>query len=70
METPIGFVPRPEDIDLDGTDVSEETLRKLLTVDPALWRAEAAGIREFYAKFGEKLPKTLADELERLEKAL
>ena len=70
VETPIGFVPRPEDIDLGGTDVSEETLRKLLTVDPALWRAEAAGIREFYAKFGEKLPKTLADELERLEKAL
>ena len=70
VETPIGFVPRPEDIDLRGTDVSEETLRGLLTVDPALWRAETAGIREFYARFGEKLPKRLAEELDRLEKAL
>ncbi len=70
VETPIGFVPRPEDIDLSGTEVSEATLRELLTVDSALWRTEATGIREFYAKFGEKLPKALADELDALEKKL
>ena len=69
-ETPIGFVPRPEDINLEGSGVDEATLRDLLTVDPALWKQEVAGIREFYAKFGDKLPQSLRDELDALEKRL
>ena len=70
VETPIGFVPKPEDINLEGSGVDEETLRDLLTVDPALWKQEVAGIREFYAKFGDKLPQSLRDELDALEKRL
>ena len=70
VETPIGYVPRPEDINLEGCEVDEETLRGLLTVDPALWKQEVAGIREFYAKFGDKLPKELRDELDALEARL
>ena len=70
VETPIGFVPKPEDINLEGSGVDEETLKDLLTVDPALWKQEVAGIREFYAKFGDKLPKQLKDELDALEKRL
>ena len=69
-ETPIGFVPKPEDINLEGSGVDEATLRDLLTVDPALWKQEVAGIREFYAKFGDKLPKQLRDELDALEARL
>ena len=70
VETPIGFVPKPEDINLEGSGVDEATLRDLLTVDPALWKQEVAGIREFYAKFGDKLPQSLRDELDALEKRL
>ena len=70
VETPIGYVPKPEDINLEGSGVDEETLKDLLTVDPALWKQEVAGIREFYAKFGDKLPKQLKDELDALEKRL
>lgn len=66
VDSPIGYLPHPEDIALDGLDLSRETLEQLLTVDPALWREEVAGIREFYAKFGDKLPKELSAELERL----
>lgn len=68
--TPIGYVPRPEDINLDGLDMDRETLAGLLTVDRDTWKTEAANIREFYKKFGDKLPKELSDELDRLEKNL
>lgn len=67
QETAIGYLPKPEDINLAGTDVSLETLRSLLSVDPELWREEAAGIEAFYQKFGDKLPQELRDELNRLE---
>jgi phosphoenolpyruvate carboxykinase (GTP) len=66
-EAEIGYLPKPEDINLEGTDVKQETLEGLLTVDETLWRKEAEGIREFYAKFGDKLPKELSDELSALE---
>jgi phosphoenolpyruvate carboxykinase (GTP) len=69
--SPIGYLPKAEDIDLTGLDeVSRETLQGLLTVDKALWREEAAGIRTFYAKFGDKLPQSLQDSLDTLEKNL
>ena len=69
-ETAIGFEPRPEDIDLEGLDIDKETLAGLLSVDKDLWKTEAEGIREFYKKFGEKLPAELMAELEKLEKNL
>ena len=70
VETPIGFVPRPEDIDLEDSGVDPQTLAGLLNVDKDLWRAEAAGIREFYKQFGDKLPRRLSDELSALEQRL
>ena len=48
----------------------QETLAGLLSVDKDLWKTEAEGIREFYKKFGEKLPAELMAELEKLEKNL
>jgi phosphoenolpyruvate carboxykinase (GTP) len=71
QQSPIGYLPKAEDIDLTGLDeVSRETLRGLLTVDKELWKEEAAGIRTFYAKFGDKLPQSLRDSLDTLEKNL
>ena len=68
--SPIGYLPYPEDINLEGSSVSEETLKELLTVDRSLWREETKGIREFYQKFGDKLPSALSDELNTLERNL
>ena len=70
METPIGYEPRPCDIEREGLDLSEETVAELLSVDKELWRQEADGISEFYKKFGDKLPKELSEELETLKKNL
>ncbi len=69
-ETAIGYVPKAADIDLDGTDVSLDTLKELLSVDKELWKEDAKGIREFYNKFGDKLPAKLDEELKALEQRL
>ena len=63
-ETAIGFVPKAEDINLEGIEdeVSEDQLKEILSVDNSLWEDEAKGIEEFYAKFGDRLPKALSDE--------
>lgn len=69
-ETAIGYVPKPEDINLEGCGVDEETLKGLLNVDTETWKKEAEGIKEFYKKFGDKLPKELDEELSALESRL
>ena len=71
VETPIGYEPKPEDINVEGLeDVTTETVKGLLSVDKDLWKEDAKGIHEFYAKFGDKLPKELEFELEGLEARL
>ena len=67
VETAIGYVPNPADINLDGLDMTEADVANLLTVDKDLWLQDAAGIEEFYAKFGDKLPKELRAELDNLK---
>ncbi len=69
-ESEIGLLPNVEDIDVGGLDMSEAELSELLSVDKDLWRTECEGIREFYGKFGEKLPAKLMEELEKLENNL
>ena len=70
VETPIGYEPKPEDINIEGLDITVDTIKDLLNVDIDLWKEEAKGIEEFYAKFGDKLPKELANQLEALKKRL
>ena len=68
VETAIGFVPKPEDIDLTDLDMDIETLKSILKVDKDVWAKEAAEIEEHYKKFGDKLPKELKDQLDTLKK--
>ena len=67
QETAIGYVPRPEDIDLTDLDMDIETLKSILKVDKDVWEKEAAEIEEHYKKFGDKLPKELKVQLETLK---
>jgi phosphoenolpyruvate carboxykinase (GTP) len=69
-ETPIGVVPRPEDLELDGLDITPEQLAQALTVDAEQWRTECGRTRESFEKFGSHLPPALADELAALEQRL
>jgi phosphoenolpyruvate carboxykinase (GTP) len=70
VDTPIGSVPAPGGIDTDGLDVTEEDMAALLDVDETLVRAELPSIREHFAKFGDRLPQELHDQLDRLESQL
>jgi len=71
-DSPIGYLPNPEDIDLEGleSEVSFDTLKDLLTIDRDLWTEEAEGIETFYAKFGNKVPGELLKCLAELKENL
>jgi len=68
VDTPIGRVPAVDALDLDGLDVDRSTVAELLKVDPAEWRAQLPQIREHYARFGDRLPQELRDQLAALER--
>ncbi|MCD7799747.1 MAG: phosphoenolpyruvate carboxykinase (GTP) [Ruminococcus sp.] len=71
QETAIGYLPKPEDLNLKGIEdeVTPEVLDKLLAVDTDLWKAEVEEMRNYYKQF-DRLPKALADELDKLEARL
>jgi phosphoenolpyruvate carboxykinase (GTP) len=70
VETPVGWVPAPGEIDIEGVDVSKEDLEELLRVDTQEWRAEVPLIRQHYAVFGDRLPEELTAAVDTLEQRL
>jgi phosphoenolpyruvate carboxykinase (GTP) len=66
-ETPIGYVPTADDLDLDGLDVPLADIEAALTVDVEEWKAELPLIEEWFEKVGERLPTSMRDELEALK---
>ncbi len=62
VETPIGFVPRAEDMDVSGIDVPRSVLDELLAVDRQGWLSAIEAQREFFEKFGGRMPKAIWDE--------
>jgi phosphoenolpyruvate carboxykinase (GTP) len=68
--TPIGNVPAPGALDTTGLDVSEDDVTELLRVDGGEWRAEVPLIREHYARFGDRLPVELGEQLDALDRRL
>jgi phosphoenolpyruvate carboxykinase (GTP) len=69
-ETPIGYMPRPSDLNTDGLNISHEALEALTAVPNAAWREEAANLREYLRGFGMRLPAALLTELDELERRL
>jgi phosphoenolpyruvate carboxykinase (GTP) len=69
-ETPIGYVPTPEALDLEGLALSKETVRKLLRVDADEWHQEAGAIADFFRTFGDRLPEELWREHRQLLRRL
>jgi phosphoenolpyruvate carboxykinase (GTP) len=70
VESPIGYLPTPDAIDLSGLDVSRAEMEELLRIDAEAWLKELPSIEEHYTKFGDRLPKELRSELDGLKKRL
>ncbi len=69
--SPIGYLPLPEDINIEGLEgITTETIRDLLSVDVDSWLEDVANIREFYAQIGDSVPATMHAELDALEARL
>ena len=66
-ETAIGYVPKPEDIDLTDLDMDIDVLKSILEVDKDIWTKEAEEIEEHYKKFGDRLPEELRQQLANLK---
>ena len=69
--TAIGYVPKAEDICIEGLDgVTLDTIKELLTVDNASWLEDIQNIKDFYKQVGDRVPEALYDELAALEARL
>nr|MBP7507713.1 phosphoenolpyruvate carboxykinase (GTP) [Prolixibacteraceae bacterium] len=70
VETPIGFVPKKEDINIEGLAGQAENMDELLKVDKSAWLDECELIAEHQAKFGSHLPKEMKEQYEALKARL
>lgn len=73
VESPIGYLPKPEDINVEGLEsegVDTSVIKDLLSVDKNLWKEDADGVEEFYKKVGDHMPKELYNQLAALRNRL
>jgi phosphoenolpyruvate carboxykinase (GTP) len=70
VETPIGYLPTPDALDLSGLDLREGDLETLLTVDIEGWKKELEGLAEYYDEFGDHLPVALRKRLQIIQERL
>ena len=70
IETPIGMVPKSQDIDISGLDLTSQQLETLLAVDQNEWQEELSLIRDHYDAIGERLPNEMTLQLEQLSERL
>lgn len=69
-ETPVGNLPRPSDLNLQGLDIAPEAMDGLLDVDTEGWREEMSKIAEYLAQYGDRVPAELTAERARVAAAL
>jgi len=70
VETPIGHLPRPQDLNLEGLAIAPESVRELLAVDPGRWHDAIGEVREYLAEYGARMPPALLRECERIASEL
>jgi phosphoenolpyruvate carboxykinase (GTP) len=66
-QTAIGLIPTPESLNREGLEIAEQDLQELLRFDAEEWRRELPAIHQHFARFGERLPQALREQLAALE---
>lgn len=69
-KTAIGYVPTSDSLDLKGLNIKKEDVEKVLEVKNDDWKKEVPSQKEFFDKFGNRLPKEMTEELNEFEKRL
>jgi len=70
VDTPIGNMPRPGDINTAGLDISAEALAELTAVPNAAWRNEIASFRQYLLEYGSHLPPAMLAEVDEVARRL
>ncbi|MBU0650759.1 phosphoenolpyruvate carboxykinase (GTP) [bacterium] len=69
-KTAIGYIPKPDDLDMTGLDISGDKLTKLLSIDKTVWQDEVTSQAEFLNSFGDDLPAEIRKQYEELKKRI
>jgi phosphoenolpyruvate carboxykinase (GTP) len=69
-DTPIGFVPTPSSLTLDGMNISRESLDELLSVNSSDWAQETEATAKFFEIFGDRLPQEITNQQKALSDRL
>ncbi len=65
VDSPIGYLPKS--IDTTDLDIDPAVLKELLSVDKKVWLEDVENQKEYFAQFGDRLPKAIKDQLAKLE---
>ena len=66
VDTAIGYLPNPSDLDITDLDISAENLQALTTIDTDQWRSEIVAVGEYLDSYGERLPGELREQHARI----
>jgi phosphoenolpyruvate carboxykinase (GTP) len=69
-ETPIGYLPKPQDINVTDLDISDENLQALTSIDIGQWQAEMESVGEYLDTYGDRLPEALRQQQRSILEAL
>lgn len=70
VQTPIGYLPKEEELDISGLNISRETVHQLLSVDRNAWKEEVKTLRAYFQIFKDRLPFGISNQLDALEERL
>ena len=70
VETPVGYVPNPGDLDVSGLKISEVEMAELLRIDVEGWKSEVPEIEEYLNTAGSRLPARMTTQLAKLKKRI
>ena len=70
VKTPIGYVPDPAALNIDGLELDHKAMQDLLSIDPGVWRTEIDEVEAYFESYGDRLPQALSDTAARIRAAL